>query len=384
MEKYTWKLNKLIANIILDNDGIIFGGWVRDSYLHDKYAQEYYSLDQPDNILYNPNFYNDKSFHPELYNRTLIPNDIDAFMTELNFNKLKEDISKNKLNGYIVKKNNCDKYMDNLDEKYTDNISHITYIINVMDYYKACFIKDLIKKNLNSILHDILKENINEFIDKLVDKCSNINNIKIDFFVSNDNKIYEPPFGPPDFECNGLILTKYGYSLSAKLYPEIKGFFDRHEILNKIMKHMENNIAFYTGDCEVKNFDNNRIIKFIKKEWNIEGHYIKYINTTDKYDGYCIICHGELENKDHLKVKCCDARYHSKCLSNAYNNIKDTTTKCIMCKKEIYLHSDKPIVNAFIEYFNTIKDDNSSNISTSNSLTNLNSIEDNLMNLLLE
>ncbi len=387
MDKYTWKLNKLIANIILKNNGIIFGGWVRDSYLHDKYSQDYYSLNISNDILHNPEFYNDKSFYPNLSNRTLIPKDIDAFMTELNFNKFKEDIIKNKLNGFIVNKNNCGKYMDNLSEKYRENIYHITYIINIMDYYKASFIKNLIKKNLNDILIDALKDTINNFTNELIEKCSDINCIKIDLFVSSDNNIYEPPFGPPDFECNGLILNRHGYSLSSHLYPEIKGFFDRHEILNKIMKHMEKNIAFYTGECEINNFDNNRIIKFINKNWNIEGHYIKHINNNDKYDGYCIICHGELEDKDHFKIKCCDARYHSKCFSKVYidNNTK-SSSKCIMCKKNIYLDCDKPIINSFIEYFDTKNLNNSSNSTeiSDNTTNNLNSIEDNLMNLLLE
>lgn len=63
-----------IESILIQNDGIIFGGYVRDKYIHDYYAYKFYS-----NELNDPEKYSDPEYDPETKLRLLVPNDIDVY-----------------------------------------------------------------------------------------------------------------------------------------------------------------------------------------------------------------------------------------------------------------------------------------------------------------
>ena len=64
-----------ISDCIVENDGIIFGGFVRDTLLHHEGAMQYYRFSDTDTN------YEDSSFHPESFtHRNTYPNDIDVFV----------------------------------------------------------------------------------------------------------------------------------------------------------------------------------------------------------------------------------------------------------------------------------------------------------------
>ena len=65
-----------LTECIVNNDGIIFGGYVRDTLLHHEGAMQYYRVTNTDAL------YHDSSYHTESFSqRTTYPNDIDVFVS---------------------------------------------------------------------------------------------------------------------------------------------------------------------------------------------------------------------------------------------------------------------------------------------------------------
>ena len=53
-----------------------------------------------------------------------------------------------------------------------------------------------------------------------------------------------------------------------------------------------------------------------------------------EYEGHCIVCHERFGRDVHLKLKCCDARYHPACLDAASRQMMDTG-RCILCSQSV-------------------------------------------------
>ena len=77
----------------------------------------------------------------------------------------------------------------------------------------------------------------------------------------------------------------------------------------------------------------------------------------ENYSGNCVIC---MENvpKSHYKLKCCDARYHIRCLYKAMTEGATNmcvTKQCLMCKKSVgAIEIDKPHLSSLISKLSDI------------------------------
>jgi hypothetical protein len=328
LKKYDWKIKKNLIEIILKNNGILFGGCVRDIYLHEIHSSKFYSKFDENYIITNED-YNNKHIYPETEKRMLIPTDIDAFMYEKDYvsfiNLLKE-----KYNFGIRKiiDNNDTSYFNNSQ----DNIKHYKFEITPM-----CSFYDKPKRKIISNIFNksILKMNyVNDLITFIIKTINNIpfKTFNLDLIViKNENN--EPPFGNDlDFECNGLLMDNNGLRLSSLITKKIYNDpIKKHLYLNRVLEDSLNNIA------KCITYNENRFNKMLKKKWKIDlkSKNIDFIQESYN-DGHCIICHDKC-HKNHFKLKCCDSRYHMNCLSKMYiegDTCLEITGKCPMCRNQ--------------------------------------------------
>jgi hypothetical protein len=87
--KNAWKMMSVLKKLILEQNGMIFGGFVRDSIIHDHFAQLYYKHCLSNDIEYDVKHsqYSNPLFVPTTADRLIVPSDIDCFMTEAEYVK---------------------------------------------------------------------------------------------------------------------------------------------------------------------------------------------------------------------------------------------------------------------------------------------------------
>ena len=339
-KKFEWIYKNRLINIIIENNGEIFGGTVRDKYIHDVHSLEFYKIikdmkDSSNNIVDVDNLYDDKTFHPELFGRWVIPTDVDAFIHTSKLDNLIEKIKYKFESVHSTYCNNSTLYLQANSSIFKD-VEHKKYIIIPP-----------ISKKIQTMLCCMQEPSI-EKIKHLIEIA------KISFYIKLDLIVYTNPgtvvqlnnkflFGKLDFECNGLIMDNTSIKLSTHLLishkissgETIKYF----ELMMNIFNDIKNKRAVYVNQDhggEFMRYIYYRCEKMIRKGWTIEDLF-KTIDIIDEseYEGHCILCHGKLKNIM-LKHKCCDARYHVSCMNKIITkniNAGKKMQNCIMCKK---------------------------------------------------
>ena len=368
--KAEWKLKNKLINTIISNDGEIFGGAVRDKYLHDDHSMKFYKtvmdifkdneargIDKRINI---DKMYNDKEYLPELFGRWIVPDDIDACICESKEENLIARITEQF--GEIKKVFSRDPkdYFPTLgiSENQLRHDRYLIYPVNRANIRRAIF-------NVTTVLSDELVSECQQFRSQLnifLKKIGNVRPIVLDLMVYLIPTYLihcEVPFGNIDFECNGLIMNKTGIRISKNLYENyLPNIFEnnpvmRTTILVKILNDIINHTAVF---CYKPEFPWYRCMKMGDKGWKIEGLFNQIeIIDDENYTGHCIICHQDLP-KYMLKLKCCDARYHTLCMQSAFHEGVSSimnTSKCIMCKKshtQDILRQDHDMLQLYIEH----------------------------------
>ena len=311
-----WKFMCVIRDMVLDNNGMIFGGFVRDSIIHDYYASQFYEIAVGDKSTH---LYNDSLYLPNTIDRTTVPKDIDVRMTERDFEILVEEFRLKKIEVHL--------------EFQRDRTLLSAYFANIHS-------NDLTLQHIRLFL-TIDMEEVNRALHNLPIKVNHRFTppvIKLDVITSKNTFSY-PLISTPDFECNALYLTKHGISLA----PEISftnDFLKQEMKKQKIMKDIIQKKTTYLNpdpDSEVSNaILIHRVSTMLSNGWLIEDDIVSTVND-NAYEGHCIICHEIVQNV-HFKLHCCDARYHGKCLHNAMSyglTAMRLTNTCIMCKDRV-------------------------------------------------
>ena len=151
-------MTKDVANIAIDCDGTVFGGYVRDFILRDFSKKTFYKN-------YTQQDYYDSSISPETIDRLLVPRDVDVHFDKFScFRRFKNGLKKA---GLVVSQT-------------TPALPYTTSHRNIqMQIYKS----------------------------------------GLSFFVQVDAIISRgvQPFGSLDFECNGLLMDKKGIRMCEEL-----------------------------------------------------------------------------------------------------------------------------------------------------------------------
>jgi hypothetical protein len=289
---------KCLVALVQQVDGIVFGGYVRDSIIHDHYASEFYNT--PDSDLKR---YNDPKYLPETADRLIIPNDIDCYMLSSQLNLFKEKVKENRL--YIVQERtrHAHIYIPDVNADLLHTTLKITFAIN-------------------PILFDTVKPSIFE--------------IKIDIIHGSED--IEPPFGTFDFECNTVVLTTSNEYKLANSFTKDLGAKRKHDLLNTVIKNIIERKTKIIYD-DVSKY---RVSHMIDKKWDIEGLHLTVIKQTT--DDNCFICMESLtKNKPHTKFKCCNGRMHMNCARRLFASTEFEI--CPYCRQDTpFILRDKRLV----------------------------------------
>jgi hypothetical protein len=289
-----------LETIIKNTNGTIFGGYVRDKIIHDKYAQDFYRANlEAHHTLQYDNSDHDPSSWPW---RTHIPQDIDVVFSNINFQKFMVLLDQS---GYLVKiiyTRPANKYL-----MINDNIGDIlhTKIAVILKVHRLIYSYTTVASQLPSVLIDVLHKDD----------------------ISSDNI----PYGRVDFECNSLIITPAG--TIDYMIPKCDPFL-KYQKLSRIIENIVQRIAIPV------NPEHFRIMKILKRGFTIQDRFVTIKSNIDsrEYEGHCVICCDEFKGTDYNIVKnsCCDASYHIACYkkscrvaTTSYNNIVD----CVMCRR---------------------------------------------------
>ena len=170
----------------IKNNGIIFGGMVRDEIIatYNKSLFEKYIKSNNGSFA---SFW-DKSYHPESINRMKIPNDIDI---------------------YFNNNDDAEKFVEDIDN-FNKSFGGEIIIIN--------------KPNSNALFYTIGNECIHRKIIIVLKLGKTLSfgghklTINIDLLINNDaNYRYEPPFNSCDFTCNLFVMVKSLQSYDIRL-----------------------------------------------------------------------------------------------------------------------------------------------------------------------
>lgn len=285
LNKVKYLITENLIKILIDNNAIIFGGYVRDKYIHDYFCYKFYKKDL------NMEKFDDETYDVETKGRLLVANDIDVFFqgSDKDVDSLLTIIRQA---GYYI----CDNEINLIYFK-DENIKHRKAIVKI--------------------------NNMNIFGLPKVEVLLDI------IYTTKDN--IEPPFGKLDLLCNGFILDKTGIRLSNQTGLHCDGNFafsrkkKEIKILQKMVK-FETNLVFIDDDSmqsySIKNrkIRVSRILKMQLRGWTINNNFytIEYKYNISK-DEACHIC-ADKSFDGHPKIirlSCCGLLLDISCF-NAY------------------------------------------------------------------
>jgi hypothetical protein len=310
--KESYDFRRHVETIILKNGGIIFGGHVRDTILRDAHVNDYHIECIISNKDCNSReLFNDPTFHPELKGRLVTSRDIDCYMPAPAAKEMISDLHAASITTRVVfERNDAKKYLPELDIPY-GILKHVRYMV-----YPVA--KQPKRRSPFSIFCTSVQEAVEDIAPFHIDLLT---------ARSSDFHLFYPPFGLIDFECNGLLMTTTGISMSPCMYPHLSAL-SRHHKIDVIIDDIRNMRAVYV---DAESLTTRRIKKMAAKGWAIQRNFIK---TCDSSDDVCIICHDDAPS---YKLTCCNARYHRHCLVQAMCGdnefCMERTMQCIMCKK---------------------------------------------------
>ena len=321
IQKLKWSMFKAIERGLLDNGGIIFGGYVRDKIIHDHYANMFYTESE------NHGDYSNPENHPASWpHRVHMPSDIDVVITHEGFKGFRASM---KTMGFHVKQ----KVPSKMAEFYTDET------VNGVSHTK-CYV------TLST--HPLLR-GFGELMES-------IPHIEMDVLHKDVIKPQEAiPFGKIDFECNSLLIVP-GDLMDVRWGGIRELVVDKHRLINRIIADI---VAFKAVAVFPQKY---RTKKMLNKGFKVMNNVVELIPSRgvgEIYDGLCIICHSDFQedtNICHVKNGCCDARYHPECYSfskeksnTVYNNVQN----CMMCRGALKIPRGHHL-DAFIDRFQVI------------------------------
>lgn len=338
-----WLLKKNVMNAVVQEGGTVFGGAVRDFILHDSHAIEFYKKSENRDPTEIATLYRNRNYLPELDGRFAVPNDVDATIHESRVVQLLERLRFMHFEIELLFQRDPKEYFPDLNIE-PNTVRHDRYVIH-------SFRKGSFKSVLQRVLPHALIGEVESDIELLMNKIANLSRhrIKLDLMVSTvplHARQPEPPFGNIDFQCNALLYDKRGISLSNELWPT--SMFDPVSKAHHMKEIMEDIFHRRASVCFMSAPKEHRIRKMVKKGWSICSPLVKEMRE-ESYDGHCIICQGSVHNQKHFKLVCCDARYHIKCLRDAFEmgpSAMGKTCRCLMCKSMIIRPSH---LEAFIQ-----------------------------------
>lgn len=284
MSKIHNDLHVIIEGHIQDTGGIIFGGYLRDKILKEHNSKLFYKEEgAKQELFYNPEHL------PELFDRMIIPNDIDCIMSMKQFDDFKDILKREKF------------ALSDSNESSRNNHWNIDDTL-------------LTKKSFT------VRFDVNSHIENLFSQWK----VYVDISVYEGDVVAYPTYC--DLACNSLIMSNRQVFLNPN---SCKGFSitESVELLNDIINGIKekktkiaSNISLDKEDqladralsmCMANNFR-------VTNE-NFSMVYRKSVND----DNTCYICHELVERSFEVKRTCCNGVTHAFCLTKLKEKSKN-------------------------------------------------------------
>lgn len=289
----TWKMMKMLAEIIQSINGEIFGGFPRDIILHNHFAQLFYKEPNVDLSKYS-----DTSYLPDLKHRNHLPRDIDMYITTEMFEIFLKKLDENRFDFKVI---------DGKGYNLPDGVKHKKMTVTFA---------------VNPILSRM--QNISRFYV----------NIDIIYFMFSGMNVPHP-FGNIDFECNGLILSNNEFKLSPNILSTVKCPLTRYTKLTSIIDDIINHraVMLYTCNAPVERY---RVTKMLSTGWSVvTPNMITCVGSRNDED-ICPLCLDNFKDCLYTKFTCCKCTlyYHGHCVNNLDG--ADFNNSCPQCRTDIH------------------------------------------------
>lgn len=305
-----WKMTNDVAKTIQKGGGYIYGGFNRDSILHNKAASAYYSSHQEDDMYEAKEEYNNRQYKPEFIDRLIAINDIDCFMTEESFEELSQVMRENGYQFEVIKHNSARFYFAN------GNVE-----LSALKHSKLT-----VKFNTNDVLSSLLKN------------CCYYVSVDVLYGDKSIQEIQKIVSKNMDFECNSLILDPFGnytFAHDVKINNSFNDPMKKLAQLQQVINDIEKKKAVLL-DTKNKGVYHYRIVKMIEKGFTIHTKnfsVIDYVITEEEKEAKCCLCLDEIANtKKHVKDIDCNARFCIPCYDRMISN-NNYNAKCPLCRK---------------------------------------------------
>jgi hypothetical protein len=334
VQRMEWKAKQDVMKELLKFDGVVFGGAVRDWLIHNHYASKFYEaiaeMDGERAELLEK--YSDPMFLPEFKGRNISPNDIDATLPRSRVSDFLEALKKKH---YTVTKHfsrDAKMYFPRMTIG-LGQVFHERYTVRMIP---TCLIGKVTALFPTAVSFEpAFYTQLEAIVETLTHAMGDAPvSFTIDLMVSQNDVFYEPPFGNIDFECNGLLLDNAGIRLTKAMNQKWSCPLEYDRVYTRIKDDILNFQAHISGTFDA--LQEYRIRKMVEKGWTITNFNTVQYHHDPNYEGHCLVCHDELPG-NHYKMKCCDARYHTRCLLRAMKDgiaAMSSTKACLMCKKK--------------------------------------------------
>ena len=309
-----------IKKLVFENNGIIFGGFVRDMIISDHYKTIYNNRNE-----YDIHKFWNKFYQPETAARAIVAQDMDICM-----------YTENDISNFLISLQN----IFNTDNGYSSISSSVLSVSDDNNYF------DLPIKMHKRINYQVTVGKI-PFVHSGIELS-----FDFDILIPINTKIL-PPFNKLDFISNVFILTKHGVSISNNTGTIIDtmSILQKQKITNIIMNDI---VEFKTQFCMATRHNNDytcgdfnynrkvfhRINKMLFRtfRWNITNIPILICDYKRNYtncDSVCCICLSKFKNNDRLvKVYIDNSTKTEKVCSNTHD-------KCLFKYFETQLETSK-------------------------------------------
>ena len=415
MKRCEWKLKVAVMQAVTESGGMVFGGAVRDYWIHDQNAAAFYenvgeiakgiaggagagaaaagvegvaaAAAPEDSVMRSVvcSLYNDAGFMPKHRGRCVMPYDIDAYIHETRLKDLLFALRLARFGVTLISDTDPHDYIPHTT-LLPGQVRHQRYRIYGFPTSAAGRIRQAINDQIPLGFRAVFEGVINEFYRNLKETLPVFPSVAVDLMVSHvplpAGTIFAsgllsaaagqpmPPFANLDFECNGLVLTRDGIALSEHLKSHIVGARDNPMRQQREIQRILKETLEWKARLAQPEPAAHRVRKMVRKGYRIVG--FKYVREAAgaaaappaAADGAnrCLICHGDLVGA-HYKLDCCDARYHARCLERAgslgANSIKESET-CPMCRQyREGLRGDMGVLSAILSVIPVVTDSDS-------------------------
>ena len=325
----------------LNQNGIIFGGMVRDEIIATYNKSLFDDHVKSDRDLYSKFW--DRSFHPETINRMKVPNDMDIYFRDRDDAQkfIEEDIQN------FIKMHN--------------GIVSIREIRNTTALFYSAG---------NSCTHKRISIALR--LGKTISFRGHRIQLNIDCIINNDdNYPYEPPFGACDFTCNLFVMVKnsssrYDIRLSNNTGTPLDtlDYFNKKKLELKIIDEMLKGRIEFVRNIISRNaeyINGFRIMKMImKREYKITNLLFRDVEKTEEMmkdneeTSTCDICMCEIDfkddeelveiltNKHHKNImhKKCFIDYFEREIARRYVNTETREIECRCSRRNSFNFKD--------------------------------------------